>query len=205
MSCGIEYEGTVIDTSNINGMRKRATEPTLQACQNLCDSIPACVALNYEGTNCTLLSSVTGTSYVPGAVAGSQVPSSSPDNPVCPGWAGQAYTDSAKTVYGIGCFMDYAGNDIGTPISESSFVNCLPYCDSMSGCAGVEFNVAYSLCYLKSSFSGLQTSNTSVIYGMKNRAVSGGNGGVDTVTPTITPSITSTICKYSFFGLGILN
>lgn len=106
------------------------------------------------------------------------------------------YTDASGTKYGVGCYTDYAGTTIGNPIDESSFVACLPYCDAMSACVGVEFNVAYNLCYLKSSFSGSQTSNASVIYGMKNRAASGGSGGSGTpsVTHTIIPS--TTICKY---------
>lgn len=75
LTCGIEYEGTVIEPAS-GGMVKRTSEPTLQACQTLCHNTLGCVALNYEGTNCTLLSSVTGISYVPGAVGGSIVPSS---------------------------------------------------------------------------------------------------------------------------------
>jgi hypothetical protein len=47
--------------------------PTFQDCQFLCDHTAGCVALNYEGQNCTLLSSVSGTSSVPGAVGASIV------------------------------------------------------------------------------------------------------------------------------------
>ena len=202
LTCGIEYEGSVIFTPN---MRKRANEPTFQACQMLCDDITGCLALNYEGTNCTLLSAVTGISYVPGAVGASLVPPSSTTSgsvffsavaatqtPQCPGSAGEIYTDSAGTLYGIGCYTEYTGNDIGSPISESSFVACLPYCDIISGCVGVEFDVLYNLCYLKSSFAGLQSSNTSLIYGMRNRAAPG------LPTYTVTPTDTSTTCKRRF-------
>ncbi|GAB7341506.1 hypothetical protein MBLNU457_7727t1 [Dothideomycetes sp. NU457] len=96
--CGYSYTGTVIDTSNIVGKRgllslllPRATEPTYQDCVNLCDEYPSCVALNYEGTNCTLLSSVTG--YTPstnnvGATFEQAAPSASTSHAVAPCTAG---------------------------------------------------------------------------------------------------------------------
>lgn len=189
VTCGIKYEGSVIDTSGVNGSRrKRAVEPTYQACQNLCDSYSQCVAFNYAGTDCELLSSVTGTTSAPGSVAGTPQRQPPSDDPVCPGSAGQTYTDSAGESYAIGCYTSYAGNEIGNPISETSFGECLPYCDSMSGCAGVEFNTYYNLCYLKSSFHGSQASNTSLIYGMRDVSAGGygGSGGTATVTPTTT-------------------
>jgi len=65
MECGYAYTGTEIDTDDVYGKRDvffgRAIEPTYQDCLNLCDSYPSCVALNYQGMNCTLLSSVSGT------------------------------------------------------------------------------------------------------------------------------------------------
>ncbi|KAK6398146.1 hypothetical protein LTR65_003226 [Meristemomyces frigidus] len=151
-----------------------------------------------------MFSSVTGTYSVEGAVGAAQVlaptttaapspTSSATAEPVCPDDAGTQYTDSNSFGYGVGCYTDFAGNDIGTPISETSFTACLPYCDTMSGCAGVEFNVAHNLCYLKSSFTGLQYSNTSVIYGMKNNAAPGNGLPSASNTITVTPSSISTM------------
>lgn len=77
VQCGIEYEGTVIDTSFITTKQKRAILPSFQDCQFLCDHTAGCVALNYEGNNCTLLSSVSGSSIVAGAI-GAQILGYSP-------------------------------------------------------------------------------------------------------------------------------
>ena len=230
LSCGIENQGTVIDTSGVSRKRKRAVEPTFQDCQNLCDSYNDCVALNYEGTNCTLLSSVTGVSYVPGAIGASIVSSAPPGytptakstvtpaptvNPTCPDWEGQIYNDTDGTPYIIGCYTLFAGNDIGTPVSEHAFIDCLMFCDTLSGCDGVIFDADNGVCYLKSSFDGQQTSGTGVIYGRKDLPVisasvsasvslgepgSYGGGGTDTNTPTLTPSTTSTSCEYLLLG-----
>lgn len=198
VTCGAEFEGSATGDPTTKKV-KRTTEPTFQACQNLCDATADCVAFNYMGTNCTMLSSVTGSISVPGAVAATQLSppttSSAPasTDPVCPGSANTMYTDSSNTTYGVGCYTDYAGNTIGSPIDAASFAACLPFCDSMVGCVGVVFNTAYSLCYLKSSFGGIQTSDTSAIYGMRNRAAPGGS-----ISPSIvmvTPTSTTTLCK----------
>jgi hypothetical protein len=196
VTCGVEYEGTVIDTSGIDGTSKkakRAIEPTFQACQALCDQTAGCVALNYVGTNCTLLSSVTGIDYVPGAV-GASITAGADDSPTCPGAANKMFTDIAGITYGLGCYTDYAGNNIGNPLQATSFAACLAYCDPSDACVGVEFNVGSQRCNLKSSFSGTQISNTNIIYGMKNRAVPAPSG-VASVNPTLTPS--TTLCEYS--------
>lgn len=96
--CGYAYTGTVIDTSNIVGKRSlfgllspRATEPTYADCANLCDAYSSCVAFNYQGTNCTLLSSVTG--YTPsannvGATFEQAAPDASTSHAVAPSTAG---------------------------------------------------------------------------------------------------------------------
>lgn len=243
-TCGVEYEGTVINTDIVSKMMKRATEPTLQDCQNLCDDYINCVAFNYIGTNCTLLSSVTGDSYTPGAVAGaitqtppdsthSQAPPSAvympsytatitssatpAPTPTCPGWAGQTYNDTDNTPYVIECDSDYAGNNIGQQISESDFTACLTFCDTLSGCDGVEYDTIGGMCYLKSSFDGTETAANGFIVGRKDLPIVSasvaaassapgapggyGGGGVNTVTPTMTPSITSTLCKQFFMTI----
>lgn len=85
LSCGTAYVGTVIDTSNVGNdkvkrvideikgvleMIKRAIEPTYQACLGLCDSTASCVGVNYQGTQCTLFSQITGTVPSDNNVAG---------------------------------------------------------------------------------------------------------------------------------------
>lgn len=79
-SCGLAYEGTVIDTSDVILLKraqqaKRAIVPTYQDCVNLCDRYSTCVALNYESNsnNCTLFSSVTGTTPRDGSIGGAFV------------------------------------------------------------------------------------------------------------------------------------
>lgn len=75
MSCGIQYQGTVIGAAQPL-MVKRIMEPTLDACQTICHNTQGCVAINYKDYTCTILSTVTGTASVPGAVAGTMVSSS---------------------------------------------------------------------------------------------------------------------------------
>ena len=182
MQCGVVYSGTVINTDNVNGgsskreaveqdgmLTERATEPNPAACQTLCDHTTGCVAFNYIQPNCTLLSSVSGHTYQPGAVGGSQVapgapaPSAIPASPACPGSAGKTYTDGSGTSYNIVCYTDYSGNSLGQPFAASVFGNCFSTCDTTSGCTGVVYNTYTALCTLKSAFSGVQTGNTSLI------------------------------------------
>ena len=98
------------------------------------------------------------------------------------------YTDVNNVTYGIGCQIVFAGNDIGTPVSEVSFVACLLYCDTMSGCAGAQYDTSQNLCYLKSSFAGAQTPNAAFIYGRKGQAVS--------VPASQSATSTTTLCEY---------
>lgn len=218
VTCGVVYTGTIIDTFDIDGttgtesssyeeqpvsgvgIMKRAIEPNFASCQALCDRTAGCIALNYVGTNCELLSAVTGTSNVQGAV-GASVSASGPSPggdpistapPTCPESAGSSYTDLAAVSYGIGCHRSYAGSDIGSPVTASTFIECLPYCDSLSGCVGVQFDTTSNLCYLKSSFGGVESSNPNIIFGLKNRAAP----GYGVPAQTVTPSITSTLCKF---------
>ena len=199
VTCGVQYTGTIVNPPPLPPSEKdkrQVPEATLQGCQQLCDnSYPQCVAINYLGTTCTMFSSVNGTTQVPGGVAASQVspppaPGTPAPPPVCPQAAGMSYTDSNNVMYGLGCYTNFAGNDIGTPISEPNFSQCLSYCDTMSGCYGVQYNYYYLLCYLKSSLTGQQTSNTSIIYARKGGAPPSGTSSVST-----TPSVTTTLCK----------
>ena len=199
-----------------DGLMKRAIVPSFAACQALCDRTAGCVALNYANTNCELLSSVSGTSYVPGAVGASVSAGGSPpqytspapassttpstlQSPTCPGSAGSMYTDAAQVVYGIGCYTTFPGNDIGTPVTASSFVECLPYCDSLSGCSGVVYNVGTGLCYLKSAFNAVSGTDPNIIYGLKNRAAPGGY--TQTVTPSITSTLRKSICPFGLWSI----
>ncbi|TKA83791.1 hypothetical protein B0A55_00056 [Friedmanniomyces simplex] len=207
LNCGFEYLGNVLNPAS-SKIKRQSSEPNYQDCSNLCDATSGCKYFNYIGTSCTLLSTMTGEIGVPGAIAGSQVSppttyvvlssstsAAATTAPLCPGSAGSMFLDSNNIQYGIGCYTDYAGNNIGTPISEDSITTCFTYCDTMSGCIGVEYNFYYNLCQLKSSFAGTQTSNTSIIYGRKGQAAPGysltttfttslPSGATVTVTPT---------------------
>ncbi|KAK0911670.1 hypothetical protein LTR02_003301 [Friedmanniomyces endolithicus] len=98
------------------------------------------------------------------------------------------FLDASNVEYGIGCYTDYAGNNIGSPIPVDSLSTCLAQnCDMMSGCIGVQYNFYYKLCQLKFSFAGIQTSNTSIIYARKGQAAPAlSSGATVTVTPTTT-------------------
>ncbi|KAK5725076.1 hypothetical protein LTR17_013275 [Elasticomyces elasticus] len=92
LTCGFAYTGTVLNPATPGYSKRQSSEPTYQACTNLCDATTGCVAFNYVGTSCTLLGSVTGTISVPGAIAGSQVspPTTSAGGP--PGYSLTAST-----------------------------------------------------------------------------------------------------------------
>ncbi|PPJ59985.1 hypothetical protein CBER1_10142 [Cercospora berteroae] len=70
--CGQVYQGTSIDTSTPPGA-KRDLLDTFLKCLALCDS-KGCVALNYIGNQCGILSSVTGSSAIANAVSATFAP-----------------------------------------------------------------------------------------------------------------------------------
>lgn len=213
VTCGIVYRGNAIPEDDIvyppattqgarrsdNFLQRRVTEPNFGSCQVLCDYNDACVAVNYIGTNCTLLSSVTGQYNASGAVTAVQVPD---NEPVCPGSNGTTYSTNS-TQYSLTCYGDYAGGDMGSPIYEAVFSDCLPHCDSVSGCMGVVYDTSTRECYLKSSLSGAQSSNSSRLVAVRTTAVPAAS---QTITRTVnrrctasTPSGTGTTVVFTTY------
>jgi len=144
---------TVIDTSNVVGKRgllsARATEPTYQDCVNLCDAYPNCVALNYEGTNCTLLSSVTG--YTPsannvGATFQQPAPSAASSHAVAP---------STAAVYSS--VVTYA------PSSQSSLLAYLPATETSSSSVSIIISHSASQYGVTSSSPSTSSMQTTTI------------------------------------------
>lgn len=67
VTCGIAFTGTYLSDKE-----KRSAadgKSTLLDCERSCDSSAACIALNYDGSNCAFLSSVTGVESLNGSVA----------------------------------------------------------------------------------------------------------------------------------------
>ncbi|KAK5743976.1 hypothetical protein LTR17_002314 [Elasticomyces elasticus] len=93
VTCGFAYTGTILNPATPGYSKRQSSEPTYQACTNLCDATTGCIAFNYVGTSCTLLGSVTGTISVPGAIAGSQV---SPPTTSAGGPPGYSFTASTS-------------------------------------------------------------------------------------------------------------
>lgn len=72
-NCADAYGNTysvVKSTKQYTGqISKRATTNDVNECLTLCDTTPGCKAVNYVGTDCSLFTSVTGTTEVPGQTA----------------------------------------------------------------------------------------------------------------------------------------
>lgn len=218
VQCGILYQGTEIDTSNINLMPggggdtrlisklvKKATVPDFQTCQNLCSTTAGCKAFNFVETDCTLFSSVSGYTYAPGAVGGTvytqgEAPPTPIDPaPTCPDSGGKTFTDSSGVRYNIICGLDYAGGDLPTaPIGGNGLQDCLPICNLNDLCAGATFNNDDRLCRFKSSVNGTQTPNNSLIVALRIGGAPAypGSSSVPPTTVTTTLLPTSTLCKF---------
>ncbi|QIW95440.1 hypothetical protein AMS68_000958 [Peltaster fructicola] len=138
----------------------------------------------------SLQSSSPSSASLASLVSSSILPTSS-SSPVCPGAAASTYMDSQGISYDIICYTDYADSNIGAAISFNSLAACLPACDSMSGCVGVVFNPDYDLCQLKSSFTGTQTGNTSVIAAMRLAMSATTSAAVSSTPQTISASTES--------------
>lgn len=224
VQCGIVYQGTEIDTSDINlmpggsdsadddGMSmlvKRATVPDFATCQGLCTRTSDCKAFNFVGNDCTLLSSVSGYSYSPGALGGTTyAQGTTPPTPIdtlptCPGSAGKTFTDPTGVKYDIVCYTSYADGYLPlAPLAADNIANCLSTCDQNNVCAGVEFDTSTRLCRFHSSVSGSQTGNNNIIAALRVGGAPGGppaySGSVPPTTLTTTLLPTSTLCKYYF-------
>jgi hypothetical protein len=184
----------------------RATVPDVQSCRNLCDRTSGCKAFNFVGTNCTLLSSVTGYSYTPGAVAGTVYgqgeapPTPIETSPVCPGSAGKTFKDGMNVTYNIVCFTQYASTYIPIPpINSNNLANCLPNCDRNELCAGVSYDTTGRQCRLLSAFDGTQRGDYKFIAAIRvggSPAYSASaSSSVPPTTVTTTLGPVTTICK----------
>lgn len=222
VQCGILYEGTEIDTSDINiafgrsdsvetehgeeisMLVDRATVPDFASCQNLCSITSGCKAFNFVGYDCTLFSSVSGYSYAPGVVGGvvygqNEAPPTPIDTlPSCPDSAGKSFTDSMGIQYEIVCYTQYSGGYIPiAPLSADNIANCLPTCDMNDLCVAVEYDTLQSVCRFKSANNGTQTVDNNIIAAVRAVSPPGYSDSTSappmTVTTTITP--TTTICK----------
>jgi hypothetical protein len=197
------------DMSEMEGMSmlaKRATVPDVQSCRNLCDRTRGCKAFNFVGNDCTLLSSVTGYSYAPGAVSGTvygqgEAPPTPIDtSPVCPGSAGKTFTDGMNVTYDIVCYTQYDGSYIPVaPFNSNNLANCLPTCDQNELCAGVVYDTTGRQCRFLSAFDGAQRGNNNFIAAIRvggppaYSASASSSIPPATVTTTLSPS--TIICK----------
>jgi hypothetical protein len=64
MTCGMAFLGAPLNSSS-----PAPSNTTLLGCEVYCDSQPACIALNYAGSSCAYLSSVTGLIPKNGSIA----------------------------------------------------------------------------------------------------------------------------------------
>ena len=163
-------EDDMPEMEGMSVLAKRATVPDVQSCRSLCDRTRGCKAFNFVGTDCTLLSSVTGYSYAPGAVSGTiygqgEAPPTPIDtSPVCPGSAGKTFTDGMNVTYDIVCYTQYDGSYIPVaPFNSNNLANCLPTCDQNELCAGVVYDTTSRQCRFLSAFDGAQRGNNKFI------------------------------------------
>jgi hypothetical protein len=187
-------------------LAKRDTVPDVQSCRNLCDRTRGCKAFNFVGNDCTLLSSVTGYSYAPGAVSGTvygqgEAPPTPIDtSPVCPGSAGKTFTDGMNVTYDIVCYTQYDGSYIPVaPFNSNNLANCLPTCDQNELCAGVVYDTTSRQCRFLSAFDGAQRGNNNFIAAIRVGGPpaysSSASSSVPPATVTTTLSPSTIICK----------
>ncbi|KAK3639348.1 hypothetical protein LTR56_012516 [Elasticomyces elasticus] len=133
VTCGFVYTGTILNPATPGYSKRQSTEPTYQACTNLCDATTGCIAFNYVGTSCTLLGSVTGTFSVPGAIAGSQV---SPPTTSAGGAPG--YSLTASTSIPSAMVTPTTTGESSTSLSSSTYFAYSPS-NSMNSIEGLPY------------------------------------------------------------------
>jgi hypothetical protein len=73
LACGAIVLGIEILDSLVDILDKRVVVADFGSCLSACDNTASCVAVNYVDTQCTLFSTVSGTSLLPGAVSAVQI------------------------------------------------------------------------------------------------------------------------------------
>jgi len=146
-------------------------------------------------------------SSIASSTSSSSAASSSAAAPLCPGAAGQTYTDSNGANYTVACDLNVQGGDISSPYRAASLLGCLPSCDVTTGCIGVVYDTVASSCQMKSTFTGTQVPGTGFMIAVRVGATDPGLSSSSSSTSSATASpasissssatITITTCKYS--------
>ncbi|KAK4629288.1 putative endo-1,3(4)-beta-glucanase [Fulvia fulva] len=161
VNCNQAFIGKEIDDSMIGDLLKRIPADNFASCQRFCDTTSICVAVNYIATECTLFSEITGITNSVGAVNAAKVPDNEPE---CPGDNDSTIVDAFGYGYHIDCGAAVLGNDIGSPAFAAGISECLPLCDQIVGCLGVQYSSTQRICNFKSSEDALAKYGDSIIF-----------------------------------------
>ncbi|CAD0092799.1 unnamed protein product [Aureobasidium vineae] len=145
-----EITGTIPDPDNVAATLLPPV-PITPTTSDAATSTPTASTLPTSSSSSVSLSSSSSISSPSSSAA-----SPSPAVPMCPGAAGQTYTDSNGANYTVACNLNVQGGDLSSPYRAASILNCLPSCDVTSGCIGVVYDTAASSCQMKSTFTGTQ-------------------------------------------------
>lgn len=112
LSCGVIVLGIEILDEIVDLLDKRVVVPDFGSCLSACDNTDGCAAFNYIDAQCTLYSSINGTSIFPGAVSGVLVGTNG---------GGEGPTTSTITSYNNGVCPTLRAGGTGTRTVYNTF------------------------------------------------------------------------------------
>lgn len=133
----------------------------LEHCFGACESRQGCIAASFKpslsrsNSPCYLKSSLQPR-FIDSTIWGFR------RNSVCPDQDGQTYTSSCGATYQVECFKDRYGSVMApSPVTTSSFKDCVDLCSSTSGCVDVSWSQGFpsGTCYLKSAVGPQEADN----------------------------------------------
>jgi predicted heme/steroid binding protein len=189
IECGIDYAGGDLLTVD--------STTTFQTCMDACDATTGCIDVSWVWGSCYLKNEVNTASELSHVWTGRQI---KVDELTCVDGEsnGKTYTAKNGGKYQVECGIDYAGGDLLTVDSMTTFQTCMDACDATTGCIDVSW--VTGSCYLKNELTtALELSHVST-----GRRVDTDNSPVpdkDTATKTGVLS-----CRYgSSFAIGVTN
>jgi predicted heme/steroid binding protein len=189
IECGIDYAGGDLLTVD--------STTTFQTCMDACDATTGCIDVSWVWGSCYLKNELNTASELSHVWTGRQVED---DELTCINGEsnGKTYTATNGGKYTVECGIDYAGGDLLTVDSITTFQTCMDACDATTGCIDVSW--VTGSCYLKNEL----TTPSELSHVWTGRRVETDNSPVpdkDTATKTGAPS-----CRFgSTFAIGVTN
>jgi predicted heme/steroid binding protein len=189
IECGIDYAGGDLLTVD--------STTTFQTCMDACDATTGCIDVSWVWGSCYLKNEVNTATELSHVWTGRQI---KVDELTCVNGEsnGKTYTAKNGGKYQVECGIDYAGGDLHTVDSTTTFQTCMDACDATTGCIDVSW--VTGSCYLKNVLNpALELSHV-----WTGRRVDADNSPVpDKDTATKTGALS---CRYgSSFAIGVTN